>query len=86
LSAQTEKPREHLAMEDQASELLLMGLRLKEGVDPNRYFQLSGRKIDPNAILELENLGLLLSTEQRIIVSDQGFMVLNGVLRRLLED
>jgi oxygen-independent coproporphyrinogen-3 oxidase len=73
-------------MEDQASELLLMGLRLKEGVDPNRYFQLSGRKIDPNAILELENLGLLLSTEQRIIVSDQGFMVLNGVLRRLLED
>lgn len=86
LSGETEKPREALLVEDQASELLLMGLRLKEGVDPNRYFQLSGRKIDPSAILELESLKLLVSTEQEITVSDQGFMVLNGVLRRLLED
>jgi oxygen-independent coproporphyrinogen-3 oxidase len=86
LNGETEKPRETLLMEDQASELLLMGLRLKEGVDPNRYFQLSGRKIDPSAIFELKSLKLLISTEQRITVSDQGFMVLNGVLRRLLED
>jgi putative oxygen-independent coproporphyrinogen III oxidase len=86
LYGETEKPRETLLMEDQASELLLMGLRLKEGVDPNRYFQLSGRKIDPSAILELESLKLLVSTEQRITISNQGFMVLNGVLRRLLED
>lgn len=85
LSGETEKPREKLLMDDQASELLLMGLRLKEGVDPKRYHHLSGRNIDPNAIMELQDLGLLSATEQRIIVSDQGFMVLNGVLRRLLE-
>ncbi len=85
LTGQTEKTRESLALDDQASELLLMGLRLKEGVDPNRFLQLSGRHIDKSAISELEELNLLKSTEQRIIVSDQGFMVLNGVLRRLLE-
>ena len=85
LSGETEKPREALLMDDQASELLLMGLRLKEGIDPSRYLHLSGRHIDPTAILELQELGLLKSIQQRIIVSDQGFMVLNGVLRRLLQ-
>lgn len=85
LTGNTEKPREPLAREDQASELLLMGLRLKEGVDPNRYLALCGREIDKTAISELTELGLLKTEERRIIVSDQGFMVLNGVLRRLLE-
>jgi len=31
-------------------------------------------------------MGLIQANPDRIIVTDQGFMVLNGVLRRLLED
>jgi oxygen-independent coproporphyrinogen-3 oxidase len=85
LTGETEKPREQLAREDQASELLLMGLRLKEGIDPKRFFNLSGRNIDQNAINELVDLNLLHAQKDRIIVSDQGFMILNAVLRRLLE-
>jgi oxygen-independent coproporphyrinogen-3 oxidase len=85
LSGKTEKPREPLAREDQASELLLMGLRLKEGIDPKRFFNLSGRNIDQDAINELIDLNLLHAQKDRIIVSNQGFMILNAVLRRLLE-
>ncbi len=85
LAGQTEKPREPLAREDQASELLLMGLRLKEGIDPKRFFNLLGRNIDQNALNELIDLNLIHNQKDRIIVSDQGFMILNAVLRRLLE-
>src|SRR5262249_22493036 len=35
-----------LTHEQQGDELLLMGLRLAEGIDPARYEQLSGRAID----------------------------------------
>ena len=85
MTGETEKPREPLAREDQASELLLMGLRLKEGIDPKRFFNLSGRNIDQDAINELVDLNLLHAQKDRIIVSNQGFMILNAVLRRLLE-
>lgn len=85
LSGETEKPREILRYEDQASELLLMGLRLKEGIDPKRYSEILGKPIDPIALQELQGLGFINIKNKRIIVSNQGFMVLNGVLRRLLE-
>jgi coproporphyrinogen III oxidase-like Fe-S oxidoreductase len=85
LTGDTEKPREPLAREDQASELLLMGLRLREGIDPNRFFDLSGHNIDQSAINELIDLNLLHVQKDRIIVSNQGFMILNAVLRCLLE-
>ncbi len=62
-----------------------MGLRLKEGIDPKRFFNLLGRNIDQNALNELIDLNLIHNQKERIIVSDQGFMILNAVLRRLLE-
>ena len=86
LSGKTEKPREVLTSQDQASELLLMGLRLKEGIDLKRYSLISGQSINDSANLELTDLGLISIENDRLIVTDQGFMVLNGVLRRLLED
>jgi len=85
LAGETEKPRELLVREDQANELLLMGLRLKEGIDPRRFYNLSGRNINQKAIKELIDLNLIHAQKDRIIVSNQGFIILNAVLRRLLE-
>lgn len=86
LHGDTEQPREALSLQDQTSELLLMGLRLREGVDLKRYTSLSGQQINSSAVSELTELNLIIVEKDRLIVSDQGFMVLNGVLRRLLED
>ena len=80
-----EKPRQHLTTNDQASELLLMGLRLKEGISVSRYEALAGKSLDQNAVQELTELGFVSASKERLIVLDQGFMVLNGVLRKLLE-
>ncbi|WP_282128649.1 radical SAM family heme chaperone HemW [Roseobacter litoralis] len=80
-----EKPRAALTLQDQASEFLLMGLRLKEGIDKNRYEALSGKPLDANAISDLVNLGMISDSENRLVVLDQGFIVLNAVISRLLE-
>ena len=39
-----------LNSEERADEFLLMGLRLAEGIDPERYAALSGRALDPRRI------------------------------------
>ncbi|ABG30143.1 coproporphyrinogen III oxidase [Roseobacter denitrificans] len=81
----TEKPRGPLTYQDQASEFLLMGLRLKEGIDTHRYETLAGKALDSHAVSELADLGMVSTTEDRITVSDQGFIILNAVIARLLE-
>ena len=42
-----EKPREPLSRAERATEFLLMGLRLEEGIDPMRFEQIAGRPLDP---------------------------------------
>ena len=82
--ASREKPRQALTAEDQASEMLLMGLRLKEGVDLNRYAALAGDGLPERAISELEEIGMITSTSDRLTVTNQGFSVLNAVIAKLL--
>ncbi|QJF53046.1 radical SAM family heme chaperone HemW [Roseobacter ponti] len=80
----TEKPRQRLSREDQASEFLLMGLRLEEGVSLSRYEKLNGGPLDPGRIRHLSDIGMIYVTEDRITVSEHGLMVLNAVLADLL--
>jgi oxygen-independent coproporphyrinogen-3 oxidase len=83
-SGMTEKHRTRLDPADEASELLLMGLRLKEGVDVARYTALNGTPLSDTAVHDLLDLSLIELREGRIIVLDQGFMVLNSVIGKLL--
>lgn len=69
---------------DEATEFLLMGLRLREGINTNRYEALAGKPLDAVAVANLEELGLAYVTDGHFIVSDQGIMVLNEVIRQLL--
>lgn len=83
--AKSEKPRAALTPQDQAQEYLLMGLRLKEGVSLSRYEALRGEPLPESGIQELADLGMVSVQDDIFIVSNQGFMVLNAVISKLLE-
>ncbi|MFC2969980.1 radical SAM family heme chaperone HemW [Acidimangrovimonas pyrenivorans] len=79
-----ERERQALSLKDQASEYLMMGLRLAEGLDLARYAYLAGESINMNIINDLEDIGMVCSTPERLIATDRGRMVLNAVIRELL--
>ena len=85
-SGATEKPRELLTTEDQGSEFLMMGLRLKEGVDLCRYEALSGAPLSTKKITQMQDIGMISRDKDQLYVTDQGFMVLNAILAELLSD
>ncbi len=76
--------QEVLGFEEQADELLLMGLRLREGVDLARWQELSGRDPDPvreQTLLEhgfIERLG-----NSRLRCTPKGMLVLDAVVADL---
>ncbi|WP_227269175.1 radical SAM family heme chaperone HemW [Roseobacter weihaiensis] len=82
---QAEKPRNPLSPQDQASEYLLMGLRLKEGVSLSRYENLAGSPLNRAGLDDLADLGMITRSGDIITVSNQGFMILNAVISRLLD-
>jgi oxygen-independent coproporphyrinogen-3 oxidase len=73
-----------LNSEERADEFLLMGLRLNEGIDPDRYKALSGRALDPNRIRILRDEGVIVIEENgRLRVTQEGFPVLDAVVADL---
>jgi len=73
-----------LTREEAADEFLLMGLRLAEGIDPERYAALAGRPLDAARIASLREHGLLETTaDGRLRVSLPGFPVLDAVVADL---
>lgn len=81
-----EQQRETLLPADEATEFLLMGLRLREGVDLNRYQSLAGTKPQQKVLDHLKDIGMAAVKNDRLIVSDQGFRVLNSVISAVLND
>jgi len=79
-----ELPREVLAREDEATEFLLFGLRLAEGIDPARYERLAGQALPAKALGDLESMGMIARHEGRICATSQGRAVLNAVIRELM--
>jgi oxygen-independent coproporphyrinogen-3 oxidase len=75
---------EKLTPGETADEYLLMGLRLAEGIDPERYSALSGRSLDPARISILRNEGAVETTaDGRLRVTQSGFPVLDAVVADL---
>jgi oxygen-independent coproporphyrinogen-3 oxidase len=73
-----------LNREERADEFLLMGLRLREGIDPERYAALSGRAIDPRRIAVLREEGAItVDANGRLRVTQAGFPVLDAVVADL---
>ena len=75
---------ERLTREERADEFLLMGLRLAEGIDPQRYAALAGRPLDPGRIAILRAEGaIIVDADGRLRVTQAGFPVLDAVVADL---
>jgi putative oxygen-independent coproporphyrinogen III oxidase len=73
-----------LNAEEQADEMLIMGLRLREGIDLERYEQLAGKPLNSKRIADLVSDGLIhRSSDGRLRVSQAGFPVLDAVVADL---
>jgi putative oxygen-independent coproporphyrinogen III oxidase len=74
-----------LSEEEAGDEFLLMGLRLREGIDPARYRALSGRVLDERRIRDLLGDGLIARPVDgaRLAVTPAGFPVLDAVVADL---
>lgn len=80
--------RQETAPEEASRELLLMGLRLTEGVSLHRFAGPAlaplDAVIDVEACRRLEAAGFLETVSGRLRVTDQGRLLLNTILRQLL--
>jgi oxygen-independent coproporphyrinogen-3 oxidase len=79
-----ELPREVLGRDEQATEFLLFGLRLAEGIDPARHAALSGHALPAQALADLEAMRMIATGAGRIRATSQGRAVLNAVIRELM--
>lgn len=79
-----------LSPSEQATEALLMGLRLAEGLDLadlTRRFEFErGALIDPKQLARYSELAMVWSEENRIGVTSKGFPLLDGLLAELVSD
>ncbi len=75
---------EEIAPAEQGDEMVLMGLRLQEGVSLARYARLAGREISPARIEALVADDLLAVEGDIIRATSEGRMLLDAVLARLL--
>lgn len=82
---QEEQP---LTAATRAEELVMVGLRLAEGIDKARFARLAGRPImdvvDMTAAKILTTDGYLTETPEALVATPKGLLALNAVLRELL--
>jgi putative oxygen-independent coproporphyrinogen III oxidase len=76
---------ERLTSSQQADEMLMMGLRLHEGIDVQRYESLAHRTFDRQRLLTLQEDGMVaLLGNSRLRVTPKGMILLDSVLVELL--
>ena len=73
-----------LTPEEEGDEMLLMGLRLAEGIDLARYRTFAGRTLDPEQLADLVAHGMVERTvDGRLRATRAGFFVLDAVVADL---
>lgn len=84
-----ELPREPISGDEQVVEMMLMGLRLEDGIDLSRLEKRCGRAleacVDKAALDSFVAEGWLLRSEQRLRATAEGFLRLNAILGALLD-
>lgn len=76
--------RELLRRDERATEFILMGLRLSNGIDLAEYEQIAGTPLSENKLHLLAGKGLLEVSSGRARITQNGRLLLNAVLRELL--
>ena len=75
-----------LSANDQGVEMVLMGMRLKQGISLQRFLTLFGRPVAPNVISNLKEDKLITTGKGRIRTTHKGTLVLNYVIKKILQD
>jgi len=75
---------EALTGDDQASEYIMMGLRILEGIDTARVRKLSGNALSQDEIDHLIDLGLLWQNGATLGATPRGRLVLNSIIPELM--
>ncbi|MFV1591770.1 radical SAM family heme chaperone HemW [Phaeobacter sp. JH20_36] len=79
-----ETSRTQLTSEESSAEYMMMGMRLVEGLDSDRFQEISGRSLPADRISDLADIGMIEISGNRLRATDSGRAVLNAVLRELL--
>jgi putative oxygen-independent coproporphyrinogen III oxidase len=75
---------EQLTRDETADEMLLMGLRLREGISLERYVEISGRELDPARLSFLESEGLVERLPGALVrATPAGFLLLDAIVADL---
>ncbi|WP_074381166.1 radical SAM family heme chaperone HemW [Bartonella doshiae] len=75
---------EQLTIEQQANEMLLMGLRLSEGLDLTRYETLSSKSLPIDKLINLQQQGLIeMIGNQRLKATTTGRILLDYIISQL---
>jgi len=74
---------EALSGPEQADEMLLMGMRVSQGIDLARHERLAGRPLDRARIDNLAALGLVAQSGHRLRATPKGRRLLNAVVKQL---
>ncbi len=75
---------DRLSSEEEGDEMLLMGLRLAEGIDLARYRTLAGRRLDPRRLSDLVEHGMVEEApNDHVRATRAGFFVLDAVVADL---
>lgn len=82
-NATGEAAREALGPSDQLNELLMMGLRMREGLGLD-HLQALGFNPNTPEMSTLRSNGMINLMQERITLTDQGRPILNAILRELL--
>lgn len=78
-----ELPHNLISADEQATEYLLMSMRLTEGMEIGRFERLAGRGLDPARLATLFELGMIEAGEGRLRTTAAGRPLLNAILREL---
>ncbi len=81
-----ERLRAVIPPQDQAEEYLMMGLRLREGLDIERYHMLARQELSAIRRQNLAEIGMIQDNGSQITATERGMMVLNSVISELLSD
>lgn len=85
-SGSGENVKNLIALPDQSDEMMMMGLRLNDGVDLRRWEALSGRSLQSTRLDHLEAIGMITRTGPILRATPEGRMVLNTLLAEILVD
>ncbi len=79
---------EELTATERAEELLLMGLRLRSGINKQKFYQNCGLNlddiIDTKAAKDFVSDGLLINTPQNLKITSSGLLVTNKIIEELI--